>query len=142
MVKRILGTILLSLVILCNSYANDNIRKDGRWDDLVKAIAQVESSHQTNIVSDCGTYVGYLQISKVVVDDCNRILGKKKYGYNHRYDKEMSIEMFYIIQRYYNPENDIEKAIRIWNGGPGYSKHKTEKYFQNVIKAYNTIKEI
>ena len=137
--KRVLNVILVFLFFMCNICAGNAANENDVWDDLVNAIAHVESRHNTKAVSSCGTYVGFLQISKPVVDECNRIIGKRKYTYKHRYNKESSVEMFYIIQSYYNPENNIEKAIRIWNGGPNFSKRKTERYYNKVIKVYNVI---
>ena len=48
-----------------------------------------------------------------------------------------SKEMFILYQKRYNPTNNIEKAIRLWNGGCGYSKAKTENYYRKVMKYYN-----
>jgi predicted GH43/DUF377 family glycosyl hydrolase len=45
--------------------------------------------------------------------------------------------MFILYQKRYNPTNNIEKAIRLWNGGCEYSKAKTEKYYRKVMKYYN-----
>ena len=36
-----------------------------------------------------------------------------------------------------HPKNNIEKAIRLWNGGCGYSKAKTENYYRKTLKYYN-----
>ena len=41
--------------------------------------------------------------------------------------------MFKLIQSYHNPENNIEKAIRAWNGGPKYSVRATNRYFKKVM---------
>lgn len=136
MVKKIISVLLFVLFTTYNMYAYNDREEISK---LIKAIGQVESKGNPNIVSDCGKFVGYLQISKVVVDDCNRIIGEKKYDYNHRYDKKSSVEMFYIIQKYYNPNFDIEKAIRIWNGGPNYSMIKTQKYYNDVIQEYKKL---
>lgn len=114
--------------------ANEEYRK------LIKAIGKVESGGNPSVVSKNGKYVGYLQISKVVVDDCNRIIGTRKFNYGHRYDKEKSIEMFLIIQNYYNPSRDITKAIRIWNEGPDYNKKfKTTPYLNKVLYEYQNL---
>lgn len=138
MVKRILSTLVLILSWL---YANaaTTVNVDGRWNGLVRAIGYVESRHNPQAVSKNGLYVGYLQISTTVVDDCNRIVGWRKYRYSHRYDKDCSIEMFYVMQSYYNPCDNVERAIRLWNGGPNYSVRKTENYFQEVYRLYSKI---
>ena len=44
--------------------------------------------------------------------------------------------MFEMYQHYFNPSNDVEKAIRIWNGGPGYKVGSTNEYYRKVMKYY------
>lgn len=110
---------------------------DMRWETLICAISAVESSGNTKAVN--GHHVGILQISPVLVDECNRIQKGKKYSYNDRYSKEKSVEMFNIFQNYYNPEHNIEKAIRSWNGGPKYSIRKTNRYFRKVMNKFNQL---
>lgn len=114
---------------------------ENRWDNLIKAISAVESKGNTRAVN--GKHVGILQISPIVVDECNRINKLKKnvkrYTYGDRYSKEKSIEMFWIIQNFYNKERNLEKAIRLWNGGSGYTRAGTQKYYNKVIKELNRI---
>ena len=114
---------------------------ENRWDNLIKAISAVESKGNTRAVN--GKHVGILQISPIVVDDCNRINKLKKnvkrYTYGDRYSEEKSIEMFWIIQNFYNKERNLEKAIRLWNGGSGYTRAGTQKYYNKVIKELNRI---
>ena len=43
--------------------------------------------------------------------------------------------MFLLIQSYHNPANNVEKAIRSWNGGMNYSVRRTQRYFEKVMKA-------
>jgi hypothetical protein len=43
--------------------------------------------------------------------------------------------MFCIIQDRYNPEKDVEKAIRLWNAGPSYTLSSTETYYRKVLSA-------
>lgn len=133
--KLKLGTVLTALMLMCANTLNANVK----YDTLINAIIQVESKHDTKAVSRHGTHVGILQISKGVVDDCNRILGKKRFKYNDRYHKERSIEMFYVIQGHYNKEGDFEKAIRIWNGGCNYSIRKTNRYYKKVWAIYQNL---
>ena len=51
-----------------------------------------------------------------------------------RYNAEKSREMFAIIQSHHNPTNSIERAIRIWKGGIGYSIRKTQNYVNRVLE--------
>ena len=120
----------------------DNHRQTD-WTLIIEAIIQVESSGNEKAVSKDGKCVGAMQIQKIVVDDCNEYLKLKKstkrFTYDDRYDREKSIEMFYLIQERYNKTNDIEKGIRIWNGGPfGYKYNSTIPYYNKVL---NKLKE-
>lgn len=121
--------IILMLCLGLNAYAYN-------WSKVIYAIATVESNHNPSAINGC--YVGYLQIGPIIVKDCNRILQKRKsnkrFILKDRYDKNKSIEMFLIIQSYYNPKNSIEKAIRMWNGGPNYSIRSTQGYYNKVRK--------
>lgn len=125
---------------------------ENRWDNLIKAISEVESRGNPKAVS--GKHVGVLQISPVVVDDCNRINKLKKreqrFTYGDRYSVEKSIEMFNIIQDFYNPDNGtvdgevrIERAMRIWNGGGSWKTNPraTDGYVNKVKRALQKIKE-
>jgi hypothetical protein len=116
--------------------------KNSNWDKLIKAIIHVESKGNPNAKG--GSSVGILQITPVCVSQCNIILkrqGKnKKFTLADRKDRNKSIEMFNIIQNEYNPEHLIEKAIRMWNGGPNYSVRKTERYYQRVMNEYRSVK--
>ena len=82
-----------------------------------------------------------MQIKKIVVDDCNEYLkmkkSKRRFTYEDRFSIQKSKEMFYLIQERYNKTQDIEEAVRIWNGGCKYQKDKTEKYYQKFLKIYN-----
>ena len=132
--KKIL--LLLTILMLNLSvYANDK----KTYERLIHAISYVESKHNPKLVSPNGKYVGYLQIAKCCVDACNNILGKKKYTYNDRYDKEKSIEMFHIIQNKYNPQQDIIIACRIWSEGISALRkpYGHTRYSRKVMKIYN-----
>ena len=105
------------------------------WNPVMDAIIQVESEGNPNAVS--GNSVGAMQITPILVEDCNNILkrqkSKKRYTMADRYSVAKSKEMFLIIQKYYNPENNIEKAIRLWNGGVKYTKRATNRYYKKVL---------
>ena len=47
---------------------------------------------------------------------------------------EKSKEMFLLMQSKFNPSNNVEKAIRAWNGGNNYNKKRTQRYFEKVMK--------
>lgn len=128
MIKRILAVItLLSLVLLAECK---------NWDRLISAIMIVESNNNPKAV--CGDQVGCLQIRPILVRDCNRILKRrgssKRYSMRDRYSVRKSKEMFVLYQSYYNPKGNIDKAIRLWNGGSNYTIRGTQKYYKKVKK--------
>jgi len=135
-VKKLTLTCLMSILVLT---VNAQAEKMYDWTKIMNAIIQVESKGNINTRSkDC---VGILQIRPILVADVNEYLkmkgSNKRFKLSDRLNVEKSKEMFVIYQKRYNPTNDIEKAIRLWNGGCGYSKAKTENYYRKVMKYYN-----
>ena len=131
---------LMALLIALTATAGDNDKDSTKtsgvnWNPVMDAIIQVESEGNPKAVS--GNSVGVMQITPILVKDCNDILkrlkSKKRYTMDDRYSVAKSKEMFLIIQKYYNPENNIEKAIRLWNGGINYSTRATNRYYKKVL---------
>ena len=131
---------LVALLIALTATAGDNDKDSTKtsgvnWNPVMDAIIQVESEGNPKAVS--GNSVGVMQITPILVKDCNDILkklkSKKRYTMDDRYSVAKSKEMFLIIQKYYNPENNIEKAIRLWNGGINYSTRATNRYYKKVL---------
>ena len=110
------------------------------WTRVINAVAQVESGGSPKVVNPSGCD-GLLQITKMCVRQCNIWLeqdkSKKRYTYADRLDPEKSKEMFILTQKHLNHKNDIEHAIRLWNGGPQYKKASTEDYYRKVMRVYN-----
>lgn len=110
------------------------------WSRVIDAIAKVESKGNPKAHNPIGDCAGILQITPGLVKQCNTWLkvkkSKKRYTLRDRYSVSKSKEMFEMYQHYLNPSNDVEKAIRIWNGGPGYSVSKTNGYLKKVMKYY------
>ena len=121
----------MSLMVL----ATQAKTKGFNWDPVMDAIIQVESGGDSKAVS--GNSVGAMQITPILVKDCNNILqkqkSKKRYTLADRYSVEKSKEMFLLIQSHYNPMNSVEKAIRSWNGGVKYSVRATNRYYRKVM---------
>jgi hypothetical protein len=113
----------------------DVVDSDNQWQPVIDALIQVESNGQSNAVK--GASVGVLQITPVLVAECNNILKKRKlkkrFKLTDRLSKKKSIEMFLLFQSWFNPKHNIELAIRSWNGGMHYSVQKTQKYFDKVM---------
>ena len=108
------------------------------WIPVIEAIIKVESGGNPKAVSRTGAYVGILQISKGLVDDVNSYLRHKgettRYAYSDRLNPDKSKEMFIIYQEKYNKHRSVEKAIRIWNGGPKHTIKGTQAYLKRVLR--------
>lgn len=138
--KRITKIVVIALLVLVPSVASaeDNIQaSDFNWEPVMEAIIQVESSGNPNARS--GSSCGAMQITPILVKECNQILkrkkSKKRFTLRDRFSVAKSKEMFLLIQSYFNPGNNIEKAIRSWNGGMNYSVKRTQRYYDKVMKA-------
>ncbi len=105
------------------------------WTPVINAIMQVES--RGNVNARNGIYCGPLQISPGLVKECNNILKRrnvsKRFSMSDRFSKEKSFDMFTIIQSYYNPSNNVERAIRMWQGGINYKVRSTQRYYEKVM---------
>jgi hypothetical protein len=105
------------------------------------AIIQVESKGNPKAHNPVGDCAGILQITKGLVRECNSILesqkSKKRYSYSDRYNATKSKEMFVLLQEHFNPEHNVEKAIRCWNRGfYGNWRGKSTSYYNKVMKYY------
>ena len=143
-IKRAVLSLIALFMMSLSAAAGDSIwsmskRSSFDWNPVMDAIIQVESEGNPRAVS--GNSVGVMQITPVLVKECNNILQKqksnKRYTLDDRYSVEKSKEMFLLIQKYFNPENNVEKAIRSWNGGMKYSIRATNKYYKKVLARMN-----
>ena len=130
----------VSMTMTAQSKSQADLQK--KWGAVIEAIAMVECEGNPKRVSRNGLYVGYLQISEILVRECNRIAGYKKYTYADRYDKQKSINMFIDYQEFHNKTGNMEKAIRLWNSGDVncmMRKARTEGYYKKVMSKYTSM---
>ena len=140
--KKLLVLALIYVSIKMNSHSKWDADLHKKWGAVIEAIAMVESEGNPKRVSRNGLYVGYLQISEILVRECNRIAGYKKYTYADRYDKQKSINMFIDYQEFHNKTGNMEKAIRLWNSGDVncmMRKARTEGYYKKVMSKYTSL---
>ena len=111
--------------------------------DLVSALILVESRGNDSAIGDRHLVgeeaVGALQIRPVMVREVNRILkiqkSDKRYKLKDRFDRQKTLEMFYIWKNYHHSDSDFETIARNWNGGPrGYKRSSTLRYWKKVQK--------
>jgi len=135
--KRELILLFMLLFVPFAASATGNARTNGfDWNPVMDAIIQVESEGNPRAVS--GNSCGAMQITPICVKECNVILkrrkSKKRYTLADRFSVSKSKEMFLLIQSYHNPTNNVEQAIRAWNGGMKYSIKGTQRYYNKVMK--------
>lgn len=113
------------------------------WAPVIDAIIMVESEGNPKAVS--GNSVGAMQITPILVRECNNILksrnSKKRYTLKDRFSVDKSKEMFLLIQSHHNATNNVERAIRSWNGGMRYSVKRTQRYYNKVMARMRTDKD-
>ena len=140
LMKKACVSLMALMLVSLNASAEGNATKSNKtssfdWNPVMDAIIQVESGGNPKAVS--GNSVGAMQITPILVKQCNIYLqqqkSKKRYTLADRYSVAKSKEMFLLIQSVLNPQNSIEKAIRMWNGGPNYSVRATNRYYQKVM---------
>jgi len=138
--ERILKRAFLLLFCVAGLAANAKEKGAGGsafdWNPVMDAIIQVESEGDSKAVS-CNS-CGAMQITPIMVKDCNEILrkrkSKKRFSLSDRFNVAKSKEMFLVFQSHYNPLNSVERAIRSWNGGVRYTVRGTQSYYNKVMK--------
>ena len=133
----------LMMLLTCSTFYVKAQNTTVDYNRLITAIGTVESGLNDNARS--GLHAGFLQISKVCVTECNRINKLKnvstRYTLQDRFNHRKSIEIFWIIQNFYNPKLDIDYMVLLWNEGNSAMKKpkRKTKYYQKVMKIYNSL---
>ena len=142
MIKKLLICILLSLSIVGAS----EVPKDR----LLGAVIFVESRYTAGIIKKDESAVGILQIRPIMIEDVNRICRllhvPRRYYLKDRLSVEKSIEIWYIVQQWYNPQYDLTLACIVWNGrcysGDGdqhYLALVKNNFYIGSYERYNTV---
>lgn len=130
---------MMLMLVPIDASAGTKGKKGSRfdWNPVIDAIIEVESEGNAKAVDKSGKSCGILQITPILVEECNRILklkkSSKRYTMNDRFSVQKSKEMFLLFQSFYNSKNSVELAIRSWNGGMNYTLKGTQKYFEKVM---------
>ena len=128
---------IISMMMPTMAYSQTN-----KWERVMNAIIKVESSGNPKAHNPNGDCAGILQITPILVKECNNLLTKKKskkrYTLGDRYNAEKSKEMFILLQEHFNPEMNVEKVIKQWNCGFYTTQWKSKSigYYKKVMKHY------
>ena len=144
MMRKTIKTIIMVIALAMPTMAfSQNEKKEEvfSWERVMNAIIQVESKGNPKAHNPVGDCAGILQITPGLVKSFNQILKERKstkrYTKADRYNASKSKEMFVLMQEKYNPEHNIEKAIRCWNSGFGKGwKNRSTGYYKKVMKHY------
>ena len=132
----VLLTMLMTSVGMLANEKNEAESATFNWNPVMEAIIQVESKGNPRAVS--GNSCGAMQITPIMVAECNNILkkrkSKKRFTLADRFNVAKSKAMFILFQSFHNPKNNVEQAIRSWNGGMRYTVRGTQRYFNKVMK--------
>ena len=109
------------------------------FDQLIFALAIVESSLNPLAVGDNGNAVGYLQITPAVVEDVNTFYGTT-YHMDDRYDTRKSVEICKKYLKYWGEVFEkktgrppsAEIYAKMWNGGCYAWKKTDPKVVKNL----------
>lgn len=137
-ILKFISAIFVALLVCPDNYCDGAVQIEPSrysFNDLLDAIATVESNNDPNAVGDKGEAIGVYQIHKIYVDDVNRILRYPAFSYADRQDARKSRSMASVYLRHYGKNKSIAAMARIHNGGPkGHKKKSTLQYWQKVRK--------
>lgn len=102
------------------------------WQVFVMALVEVECERNPNAKSNKNA-IGPFQITEVYVAEINRLYNTN-FIFEDAWDLNKSIKMFELMNDYYNPNRDIDKAIQIHNPGAGSWYAKRIKERMKLIK--------
>ncbi len=132
-IKALLNTIVLLAI------ANPFLVRSSTSEE-VEALVLVESRNK-NVTGDSGRAVGVLQMWKIQVDECNRIVGYSRWSYDDRKDPTKSRHMCTVFlefwQHLHPTESPVDRMGR-WrnpNGkAPGWYLERTKTAYEAVRK--------
>ena len=118
------------------------------FEDLLDAIEQEESGGDPTALCPDGCCVGAFQITKIYIDDCNRILklfgSETRVSYEDRWNREISRDITAVVTCYYANRDSLtiehdrmqffETAART-HKSPSHRNHESTKPYWEKVKA-------
>lgn len=112
---------------------NDNLSK---WELLILAMLDVESAYNEDPTYN-GKCFGCMQISQVYITEINNKMGTH-FTIDDTQTLEGSLDIFHAMNDIYNPDKDIDTAIRLHNKSRVYMA-KVKKKMKEIEK-YETFR--
>lgn len=110
------------------------------WQIFTLALIEVECGGEFQAVSEKQA-VGPFQITEIYVAEINRIYDTN-YTIHDAFIFSTAYEMFMLMNQYYNPTFDIDKAIKLHNPGAGEWYAKKIKKQMEKIRLNEEIRKI
>lgn len=110
------------------------------WQIFTLALIEVECGGEFKAVSEKQA-VGPFQITKIYVAEVNRIYNTN-YTLDDAFNLKMAYEMFMLMNQYYNPTLDVDKAIKLHNPNAGEWYAKKIKKQMDKIRFNEEIKKV
>ena len=109
-------------------------------DPVLRAFVALESNFDPFAVNKRSKARGILQILPPMIKEVNRILEEYnlsyiKYTWDDAFNIEKSINIWYIVQTYHNPDYNVKEACKIWFGrGKQYNGMTWRGYYKLLQK--------
>ena len=109
----------------------------GIKDDQARAIAYYESRLNPNARNRVTGARGLMQITPIMIREVNKICKilklPQRYTWKDTWDPYKSVEIWYIVQGYHNPDYDLQKCCIIWFGsGIEYTGRTWKEYLTDI----------
>lgn len=128
--KKMLAMLIFSLIFLtCIAPTlppyevipeSEPLYKYGLRDPIARAVASYESNMDPYAVNPHSGASGLMQITPVMIKEVNNICMKldlpNRYTWKDAFDPDKSVEIWYIVQNYHNPDYDLARACQLWFG--------------------------
>lgn len=107
-------------------------------DTILLSFILVESGFKEDAVNPVSGARGILQIMPIMIRETNRILdlkksGQKKYTWDDAFDPVKSMEIWYIVQGFHNPDYHVQEACKVWFGrGTQYDGLTWQGYYNHL----------
>ena len=101
---------------------------------LWRSVVKVESNNGRYLFNEIENAIGVSQIRPIMIEEVNQILGYNKYSHEQAWDSITSFNIFKDFQKHFNPDFDLERGSRLWNGGrSGMEKESTLSYYEKIL---------
>lgn len=113
----------------------------GITDHQLLAVVWLESRFEERAVNRITGARGILQITPKMIKEVNKILQRYeirwlRYSWKDAWDPLKSIDIWYLVQTYRNPDYDLKKACQVWFGTGRQYDGMTWRDYHRIVSKY------